>query len=160
MKRIKLTQGKFAIIDDDDYEKVSKYKWHLDKGTSILYARSTIDGRKIRLHRFVTDIKDKKLLVDHNDSDGLNCQKGNLTICNHSQNGANTRKIKSGSSRYKGVRWVKARSKWNARITVDKVVKHLGTFSDENDAGKAYNAAAVLAFGEFARINTIENNER
>ncbi len=62
----------------------------------------------------------------------------------------------NNTSGYKGVYWEKQLKKWRARIKVNYQGVHLGVFSDKEEAAKAYNAAALEYFGEFAKLNIIE----
>jgi hypothetical protein len=94
--------------------------------------------------------------IDHQDGNGLNNQKYNLRICTTAQNGANQRtQSRKKSSRFKGVNWDKDRQKWYAHIKVNQVLKNLGRFSSEIEAAKAYNKAAIIAFGKFAKLNEV-----
>ena len=152
MKRIKLTQGKFALVDDEDFAKLSKYKWHSLKGTNTFYAAR---GFRLRMHRFILNAKEGQE-IDHRDGNGLNNQKSNLRFCTHSQNNMNQRKLKKNlSSKYKGVSWHKNKKKWAVSIYIDGKNKYLGDFKDETDAAEAYNEAAMKYYGEFANLNTI-----
>ena len=89
---------------------------------------------------------------DHEDHDGLNCQRSNLRPCVRGENGGNQRKTR-GASKFKGVSWDSSRGLWRAYITVHNTSKYLGRFHDERDAALAYDAAARAAFGEFAFCN-------
>jgi hypothetical protein len=91
--------------------------------------------------------------VDHKDNNGLNNQKQNLRICTYSENGANQRKTRGASSKYKGVHWDKGRSKWRSEINVAGCRISLGRVSSEEEAGEAYDKAAYRAFGSFAKLN-------
>ena len=97
----------YAIIDDEDYDKVSRLKWYMSKTDDIVYARANgvRNGKPcaILMHRFVMDISSSDLYVDHRDRDSLNNQKSNLRIATNGQNGANRRAKKNGTSKYLGV---------------------------------------------------------
>lgn len=152
MKLIPLTQGKFAQVDDADYDILIKRKWYFTKAG---YAVTKIKRRAVSLHRIILgDVSGK--VIDHIDGDGLNNKRNNLRRCLHIDNMKNQglRKNKK-SGNYKGVSWHIASSKWMARIQVNKKAIHLGLFACEISAARAYNAAAVEHFGEFARINQI-----
>lgn len=156
MKSIALSHGKFALVDDEDYERVIQHKWHSDKNASSLglyYAKTKIDGRTVRLHQFVLGIKS----VDHKNGNGLDNQKSNLRPATQSQNKANQRKQIGTSSIHKGVCFLKKYKKpsWVAGIKVNGCRIYLGTYSSENDAAISYNHAAKAFFGDFARLNTI-----
>lgn len=157
MKKILLTQGKFALVDNEDFEYLNQWKWGFDNG----YARRTVNYRKpcgkrtmatVFMHRLILCV-DGKNLVDHVDGDGLNNQKNNLRLCNHSQNARNQKAKRISMSGFKGVHLHNGR--WCARIMVDNKRVHLGYFNEREQAAKAYNAAAKKHFGEFARINQL-----
>lgn len=176
MKLIPLSQFKncknkklnlFAQIDDEDFEKVNKFKWQVSihKFTNYASRSEIINGRNrtIQLHRYLMDVLDSNILIDHADHNGLNCQKNNLRKCTHSQNSANQRSRKNSSSKYLGVYFFKSRNKWVAQIEVNKRGKNLGYFINETDAALAYNEAAKKYHGEFANLNivssTVANSE-
>ena len=136
MKEIKLTQGKVALVDDEDYERVSKYKWCFDSG----YAGRNKKLNNIdKMHRFILDLTDTELEVDHKDGDGLNNQKGNLRIGSHESNMHNKRRYKNNKSGFKGVYWFKKDSKWGASIQHKKKRIFLGLFEDKEEAARAYD---------------------
>lgn len=138
--------GLVAVIDEADYELVSQFKWHPRKsGDGRIYAHSTRAGQ---MHYLITGYE----MTDHIDGDGLNNRRSNLRPVNHAQNQMN-RRPQGGSSRYKGVHWFKPQKKWVARIVLNGRKVHLGYFTDEVEAAKAYDAAAVKHFGDYARPN-------
>lgn len=163
MKKIKLTQGKYALIDEEDFDLISQYKWYAKKiGNTFYAARAiTVQGQNkhknikrkqktIIMHREIMKNKLKQNQeIDHINGNGLDNRKCNLRLCNRSENMMNQR-IKKGTSQYKGVRWDK---KWRAQITYNKKQKHLGFFNNEIDAAKAYDKKAKELFGEFAKLN-------
>ena len=158
MKKIELTQGKFAMVDDDDFERVSQYKWQLTKGNSTFYGTRTVKRKNIYLHRFILDVKDRNIFVDHKDHDGLNNMRSNLRLCNARQNCANRLKSIGLSSKFKGVTWDKKRRKWKSKIKINYKTINLGCFNTEIEAAISYNNAARLHFGEFAHLNIIERH--
>jgi len=162
MREIELTQGYVALIDDEDYELVSGYEWHLHRDRNANYARTSVsrNGKRARvyMHRLIMDAP-KGRQVDHIDHDALNNRRANLRMCTASQNQGNQRKQTGTSSQYKGVCWHKEKGKWHAKIKANAPCRHLGYFSDETDAARAYNDAARELFGEFAELNVIEAEE-
>ena len=150
----KYANGRFILVDDEDYEKISKSSWSiLDKNND--YATATIDSKKVMLHRYLMDCP-KGLCVDHINLDTLDNRKENLRICTHSENNRN-KKPYGSTSKYKGVR--KAGKKFRACIEQKNKGKRtrysLGTFDTEVEAAAAYNAKAKELFGEFAYLNKI-----
>ena len=157
MQTIQLTQGFVALVDDADFERVSVHKWSLHKTKTNLYAVRKVrktDGTATSqlLHRFIMGVTDRRVMVDHEDHNGLNCQRYNLRIATGTQNNANRSKT-YGSSRYKGVVWDTGRGLWRTDIRKNGRSKHLGRFTDETQAALAYDAAARKHFGEFACCN-------
>jgi hypothetical protein len=143
-----------VLIDDDMFDRVSKYTWCVQKFKDRFYAtRKHKRTITILMHRFILNVSDPKIEVDHIDNDGLNNQSSNLRCATHSQNLCNRGAVKNSKSKYKGVGWVTSHKKWRASIQKDKVLKVLGYFSSEIDAAKAYDAAAKTIHGEFAYLN-------
>jgi hypothetical protein len=148
---VPLAGGQFAMIDKSDLELVSQYEWRLSSnGGKWIYA---VSGRssELRMHRLITSAKPGEQ-VDHINANGLDNRRSNLRICSASQNIANARK-KSGNftSKFKGV--CRTKGGWKAQITLDYKKFCLGTYSTEERAAAAYDAAAREKFGEFARCN-------
>ena len=156
-KRIKLTFGKYAIVDADDYGWLGQYNWCTVKKSQTWYAYTfTIDGKRLSMHRLVTNAP-KRMLVDHINHNGLDNRKPNLRLCTHQQNQRNKRPQRGGSSKYKGVSWCKSRMKFRAMIWNNGKSIYLGSFESEIDAAKAYDKKAKELFGEFAYLNFPED---
>jgi len=155
MKEIPLTKGAAALIDDEDYELVRRYKWQLLDHGKRQYATTTYSVKNrtkhIYMHRLIMGFPKGKE-VDHINFDGLDNRRLNLRSCSKSQNHFNLRKRKS-ASRFKGVVLVPSTGKWHARIKIDGKTKHLGTYSSEEDAALAYDNMALQIAGEFALLN-------
>lgn len=157
MKKIPLTQGKVALIDDLDYEKVKTRPWYAHKVGKRWYAATAslrVTGRKgiIHLHKFL--IPDAFWDIDHEDGNGLNCQRYNLRPCSRLQNTRGYRRKRLGvTSHFRGVSWRKDRKTWTARIKVGGKSLALGSFDAELSAAKAYDVAARKYFGDFASPN-------
>lgn len=160
MKKIKLTKGKVALVDDEDFEYLNQWKWHIQPSINTEYAIRTewVSKNKcicIRMHRDLLAIKDSRIKVDHKDGNGLNNQKVNLRECTQAQNGRNTRSRKNSSSKYLGVHFCKTRKKWVAQIQHDKKAYSAGLHLSEADAAIAYNKKAIELHGEFANLNRV-----
>ncbi len=158
MMKIPLSKGKFAIVDDVDFELVNRYKWHTKdtKTGKRWYANRSVWGpprKNILLHRFLLNPKPDEQ-CDHINGDGLDNRRSNLRIATNSQNNMNRQK-QSGkySSHFKGVTWHKLGNKWMAQIHFNNKILYLGLFLNEIDAAKAYNLAASKYFGEYANLN-------
>lgn len=164
VKLIELTLGYSAMVDDDDYERLTRKSWHARVAPHTVYAIRTIalPGKKYTgtaMHREVLNlsVNDGKI-VDHIDGNGLNNQKSNLRIATFSGNSANKRKKRDTSSRFIGVYLyrngeTKSRA-WGACIRKGKNI-FLGYYEKEVDAARAYNEAAKRIHGEFAKLNHI-----
>jgi len=161
MKRIELTQGKIALVDDCDFDTISKYKWYAVHYKKIWYAErmSTLpSGRRctIRMHRQILGLSYKDgNYVDHINHNGLDNRKNNLRICTQTYNCYNKRHQESKSSSFQGVSWCNKRRRWRACITYKNKQKFLGYFDVEKDAAEAYNIAAEKCFGAFASLNQL-----
>jgi hypothetical protein len=120
------------------------------------YQRIGVDGQRHRAHRLAW-LYDQGTwpagMLDHIDGDRVNNRIGNLRIATRAQNAANRRPRAGGTSQFKGVSWDKDRGEWRARIKVDGRWRHLGRFTNPEDAARAYDLAAVEAFGAFALTN-------
>lgn len=154
MKVLKSTNNFDILVDDEDYEFLSRFKWNVvttkDGNT---YARTKPDRKtNITIHQLLMK-SGGNVYVDHIDHNGLNNQKINLRLCNNKQNQANSKKNKRLLSQYKGVSYSKSKKKWRAYISPDRKFIHLGYFDLEIDAMNAYNEAAIKHFGEFAFLN-------
>lgn len=156
MKRIPLTQGKYAIVDDDDYEELKQYKWYAHKKSGKYYAARNIKQndqfKKVFMHRVIMGVL-PNIHIDHINGNGLDNRKCNLRICDASQNAANQKPQVNKSSKYKGVRWYSPLKKWRAQIWHNNKSIHLGYYQDEAKAAQAYNKKAAELFGKFARLN-------
>ena len=151
MREIPLTQGKIALIDDEDYELISQYKWCAHQTFSgHWYAKAK--GGKISMHRLLMGAK-KGEQIDHVDGKGLDNRRANLRFATQMQNNGNMKKQTGTSSQYKGVAWDKSRSKWIVHIHRGNKQFFLGRFENEEDAARVYDAAAKEYFGEFAYTN-------
>jgi hypothetical protein len=159
MKEIPLTKGYVALIDDEDLDRVSRYKWYAHTTKSGVYAvtRVKIEGEWIdlKLHRLIMRAPYGEH-VDHADGDTLNNQKSNLRFCTMAQNQYNQRPGLRGSLPYKGVNFHKRVGKYVARIGVGNRRISLGVYDTAEEAAAAYNSAARAFHGEFARLNPVD----
>jgi len=155
MKKISLTQGKYAIVDDSDYVFLNKNKWFANKIGNTFYAVRT-EGKKgnsktICMHRVIMNTP-KGMDTDHIDGDGLNNQKRNLRICTHSQNICNRGIQKNSTSEKKGVTWNRLSKKWQAQIKSGGKYFYLGVFKDKEKAYKTYCDACIKYHGNFSNL--------
>lgn len=159
VKQVPLTQGKVALVDDEDFDRVMTLKWCVYRGgkdSPRWYAKHDFwnggDQYSELMHRFILgDYSSPD--IDHKDKDGLNNQKENLRPATRSQNNANSRLRSDNTSGYKGVSWHAQRGKWASWIWANGMGVYLGIFVSPIDAAKAYDRAAKEWFGDFASVN-------
>jgi hypothetical protein len=158
MKTIVISSGEIALVDDDDYEALSQYKWTLQVNRNNRYAaRWKVVGKrtyKIFMHRSIMNFPEGSE-IDHINHNGLDNRKENLRLTHKSGNQQNARIRRDNKSGYKGVRWYKRDKRWQSSIMVDYKAIHLGYFDDPKAAAFAYNQAAIRYFGENAFQNII-----
>lgn len=170
MKKIATTQGQFAIVDDEDYERLVSHKWYATKSItkskvkwyitrqyrdpSIRNSKGEAKQIAIPMHREIMDAP-KGRHVDHKDGNPLNNQKSNLRICTPQENLWNQGWESSPDKPYKGVyRYVKDKKRgWRAEISHNKVSIPLGWFKHPETAAKTYDKLAKALFGDFAKLN-------
>ena len=153
IRHIPLGNGRFAIIDDGDYEEISQHKWRASHHGATTYATCVKRGRVVYMHRMIMRAR-KGSLVDHIDGNGLNNRRCNLRVCNHQQNRANVGP-RGGVSRFVGVG--RRKDKWVAGIEVRGKRYHIGTFDDEVEAAKARDRKAYELHGQYAYLNFPED---
>jgi len=159
MKTISLTQGKFALVDDEDFERVSRYKWQFGSygyAVANIWNKNTKTHSHTRLHRFILNAE-RGTQIDHKDLNKLNNTKSNLRFCNTSQNMLNAGVYRTNTTGYKGVYLCKRKKKisWYVQIRYQGKQVFLGIFTDIKKAAQVYNQAALKYHGEFARLNNI-----
>lgn len=164
-KWIVLTQGRFALVDEADYELVQERNWSLStcKRRRMVYASSRIPGTprdehgSDYLHRFLWAHwgLPPAEFIDHRNNDGLDCRRENLRETTSSQNHGNLKLTASNTSGYKGVYWSKQNEKWMARATKDRKMVYLGQFEDIQEAARTYDRYVIQdhIFGSHALTN-------
>jgi hypothetical protein len=158
VKTITLTRGQIALVDDADFEALTVFKWQAHRGPhdSTWYAvrAAVVAGRetKLRMHRVIAGAADG-IQVDHRNGNGVDNQRHNLRLATGSQNQQHRVRATRPqmASKFKGLSWEQGR--WRARILAEGRRIHLGAFASEIEAAKAYDAAALKYFGEFAAPN-------
>lgn len=158
MKQIPLAKGRgFALVDDADFEWLSGYRWRLGHNGYVVRSEWQSDlpkpmSYRFSMHRQILNAQPGQY-VDHIDGNPLNNTRANLRLCNAQQNTRNRAPERSATSKYKGVCWNRNAGKWQACITVDRKLRYLGLYANEEEAARVYDAQAKALFGEFARLN-------
>jgi len=154
-----------AIVDAEDFDRVSAFRWNARRGRRTWYAQRQVritggKCRGIQLHRFILDAPTGKL-VDHINGNGLDCRKANMRLADAGQNSRNRRSNEGSISRFKGVSVIRRDDgrirAWTAAITFERRQKWIGVFGTEDEAAVAYDKQARELFGEFARTNFPED---
>lgn len=157
MKRILLTgllgTGRYAIVDDEDYQILGSFKWYINSVGYACRSRQTNNGHHNQtLHSTILEPV-KGMVIDHINGDKLDNRKENLRVCTISENTQNQRKRPYLSSKYLGVRWHKRDKVWIAKIAKDGKGIHLGTFRQEELAARMYDSFAKKLYGKDAKVN-------
>lgn len=148
MKKIPLTQGKFAIVDDEDFEFLSQWNWYYLNG----YAVRSFKGSKILMHRVINKTPDY-LQTDHINRNRLDNRKINLRNATVSENQTNRLSLYNTTG-YRGVFRGKGGA-WRVRIQVKGEKINIGSFKSIKEAAIAYNKKALEIYGDFAVLNEI-----
>jgi hypothetical protein len=154
VREIPLTRGKVALVDDEDYEELARYKWHAHRRYNGWRAARTVPGGVILMHREIMGFVESTSLIDHRNGDGLDNRRSNLRVATAAQNGMNRGKQRNNQSGFKGVRRrTNCTARWEAHITIARKMHSLGHFSSPEEAARAYDAKAREVHREFARVN-------
>ena len=149
MREIPLTQGRVALVDDEDYDWLSQWRWQFLSGRP---GYATRNEHRVFMHRAIMQAAEDEL-IGHRNGNTLDNRRANLYRASRSDLGSRQRIRTGGLSRYKGVTWDRANGRWRAMIQVQAKRIHLGYFGDEVAAARAYDAAALHHFGPAAVIN-------
>ena len=160
MKRIRLINGRYATVDDCDYDFLKLWRWSYDARGETGYAtrgtRCNGKSRTVYMHRIVAKRMGLRITrkdVDHIDRNRSNNCRQNLRIATRGQNLSNRPLNRNNTSGFRGVTWDKVNHKWEAKIQVDRRYHKIGRFTDKREAVRKYNEAARKYFGTFASTN-------
>lgn len=162
-REIALTRGQVALVDTDDYERISRHRWSAcwsENNKSFYAVRSEmVEGKRVKI-AMASEILDicPPLIADHRFHNTLDNRRfingtPNLRIATDAQNRRNKKPYSSNTSGYKGVSFSKKQSKWVANIMIDGKFKHLGYSECKHEAAKIYDRKAYEVYGEFAYLN-------
>lgn len=155
MRQIPLSNGRdFAVVSDEEFSVLSAFRWHRHTaGYAYRAVKKAGKQTNYLMHRDVLGAKSGQI-VDHINGDPLDNRRQNLRFATHSQNCMNAAAIRKTSD-FRGVSWHSCRKKWRAVIKRDGRAKHIGYFASETQAAAAYDRAAAVMHGEFARTNGV-----
>ena len=144
--------GDVFVIDSWVFNKIRTHQW----SQSGRYFTTTIKGRRVLLHRFLLGVEDEKnIYVDHISGNTHDNRISNLRLCKHNENMKNQRLNITNTTGYKGVARHSKSNKFVAQISADGKHVYLGLYDNPKDAAAAYDKAALLYHGEFARTNNM-----
>ena len=164
MRKVRLTKGYFAIVDNQDYSRVSKHKWQAVESKYTTYAYTSFRGNgkqfKVALHRFILGEEVASgMVVDHKNKNGLDNRRRNIRACTFGQNNhCRSRRSIATSSGYLGILWKKGEESWRCRIGVNGKDIYIGQtkFKYKLPAlAKRYNYYALKYYGKFAVLNEL-----
>jgi hypothetical protein len=158
MKEIQLTQGKTALVDDEDFETLSKRSWSAHWNYTKWYAVANINSKVTKMHRLIMKAETEDE-IDHKDGNGLNNQKANLWFCTRAQNLQNRRANTNSTSQYVGVYFENWTNKWCAAIKKDGRTRKIGRYLTEEEAARARDKVALEVFGSHCRLNFPDSKE-
>lgn len=154
--------GEFALVNPEDFLEVAQYSWHgleVTKGRSgrpLVYAASKavlrLTGSQY-LHRYLLGVTDPQVKVDHENHNGLDCRRINLRLTTNQQNQFNRRSNVGSTSQFKGVHWDPRKKRWRVRPKINGKYVHIGNFTDEVEAARAYDEAVANFQREFSNPN-------
>lgn len=152
-REIPLSRGMVALVDDEDYEKLNKYKWTaLFCKWEIIYAVRSENNSSVLMHRQILDAH-KGITVDHINHNGLDNRRENIRLATVSENNMNRGKTKKNKSGYKGAYFDKRKRKYRTTIRKNNRTIHIGYFDTAIEAARAYDNAVKQHFGEFSMPN-------
>lgn len=148
-KEIQLSRGYVALVDDDDFDFLSQWKWCFDGRYASRVVKAKGKQTLIRMHRVISGASSGEV-IDHANGDKLDNRRANLRRATHSQNSMNSKVPKDNKSGVKGVFWNTGLGRWQASICLDGKRLYLGVFKDVEEARLNRRCVARILFGEFA----------
>lgn len=150
-KKIKLSRGMSATVDETDLPLLEGKKWFCLKThkKEIYYARAIINGKPVSMHRYIMGAKNGEF-IDHINGDGLDNRRSNLRFCTISENNRNKKKMKNNTSGFTGITF--EANKWRVKVAKDCKDYNIGYFTEISDAILARNNAVKALHKEFAKL--------
>lgn len=149
-KKIELSSGYSTLVDDEDFESLSNFKWHYSAGYASRTDRTSGKARAVKMHRAIMGLSFGDVrVIDHINGDPLDNRKDNLRVCTNAENMRNQKLYANTVSGLKGV-YRRRNGTWRAQIQVDGKRKCLGYFKTAEEGHQAYVVAAKELHGEFA----------
>lgn len=140
MKKITLTKGKTAIVDDADYDSLIKHRWTYQPSLHTGYAVRNTSSNGVRkyvyMHRQIIKAPSNKH-VDHINRNGLDNRTKNLRLCTPSENLHNSKTQHNNTSGYRGVCYDKSRGLFMSYINMNGKRKYLGRYETASQASRA-----------------------
>jgi hypothetical protein len=157
-RKIPLTQNKASLVDEEDYERLSKYKWFAHKGRYTYYAVRHLPCKEghhlVRMHREVLGLmKGDGIICDHKNGNGLDNRQDNLRRASYCLNKYNTQIYKNNTSGFRGVYFMKDREKWAVQIGKDGKLIYCGSYKSKEEAAIVYDKMAIKYYGDDAILN-------
>lgn len=163
-RQIPLTKNKIAIVDEEDYARISKYTYYCHINEVYEYAGR---GAYLENDRILTQIylqedilkirSNKNQIILFKNGNGLDCRKENLLVVTPGQRNMAQKPVKNSISKYKGVTFCKQTGRWKARIGYNGKSLWIGRFETEEEAALAYNKRALSLYGDISFQNEIES---
>jgi len=152
MKKIKLSRGKFALIDDDDKERVASFNWYALKNGYCAREEWLGDGKKrmVYMHRFIMDAP-AGMVVDHINGKKHDNRRKNLRLVTQVENAWNSKLRKDNKSGFRGVSWDRVKEKWGVRMKIGKHYIFGGYFDNKIKAAQKYKELLSTHRDEFAK---------
>lgn len=152
MKEIFTSKGKAIQVDDEDYDWLNSYNWHVNSN-GYAFRNYGHKSKQKYMHREILGLTERGQIGDHKDRNRLNNQRSNLRLATATENSANRSLIANKTSKYNGVSLFKRDNIWTSFIKFEHKHIYIGRFVNEEDAAKAYDLKAKELFGEFANLN-------
>jgi hypothetical protein len=159
MKTIPVLNGPDALVDDQDYELVSGFRWYNNQGYAMTSWRipGTKKKKGMRMHRLILNPASNET-IDHVNGNRRDNRRCNLRLCTIHQNNHSRGPSMFSRTGFKGVKWVAAKNKFRSEICVMYKRRHLGYFDTAEEAARRYDLEAINCLGQFAKLNLPQRN--